>query len=259
MKKPSLPKSLQFDEEPQKDSSTEAQSSEHPVPSSLLHLIGHVAETAEDKYRLLEQRDKILRQGNANCLPDPLWPLSWQKTRKTLIAQIICLHRSTQEDGLGHVQGVCWDVSWHVSREGEVYEGDSETAECIRGHPKYWDGNVFNIYVLQSDWMYFSFSWVSTVKCFIVSVARLQRKKSHLIPKLNETVTSCPGLGGSHGSHKRVQPLISWPGGAPSPRVAPPSCAQHDYGLPGDSDHGSGPWQLPGLVWLCLEQDSWHP
>ncbi|XP_026231972.1 germinal-center associated nuclear protein [Anabas testudineus] len=61
--KTSLAKSLQFDTEPQKESSTETQSSERPVPSSLLHLIGQVAETAEDKYRLLEQRDKILRQG----------------------------------------------------------------------------------------------------------------------------------------------------------------------------------------------------
>ncbi|XP_044071482.1 germinal-center associated nuclear protein [Siniperca chuatsi] len=63
VKKSSLAKSLQFETEPQKESSTEAQSSERPVPSSLLHLIGQVAETAEDKYRLLEQRDKILRQG----------------------------------------------------------------------------------------------------------------------------------------------------------------------------------------------------
>ncbi|XP_035532563.1 germinal-center associated nuclear protein [Morone saxatilis] len=63
VKRSSLVKALQFDTEVQKDSSTEAPSSERPVPSSLLHLLGQVAETAEDKYRLLEQRDKILRQG----------------------------------------------------------------------------------------------------------------------------------------------------------------------------------------------------
>ncbi|XP_042351006.1 germinal-center associated nuclear protein [Plectropomus leopardus] len=63
VKKSSLAKSLQFDAEPPKESSTEALSSERPVPSSLLHLIGQVSETAEEKYRLLEQRDKILRQG----------------------------------------------------------------------------------------------------------------------------------------------------------------------------------------------------
>lgn len=63
VKKSSSAKSLQFDTEPQRESSTEAQSSERPVPSSLLHLIGQLAETAEDKYRFLEQRDKILRQG----------------------------------------------------------------------------------------------------------------------------------------------------------------------------------------------------
>ncbi|XP_076603708.1 germinal-center associated nuclear protein [Chaetodon auriga] len=61
--KKSVATSLQFDTEPQKESSTEPQSFERPVPSSLLHLIGQVAETAEDKYRFLEQRDKILRQG----------------------------------------------------------------------------------------------------------------------------------------------------------------------------------------------------
>lgn len=58
-------KSLQFESEPQQEVSTEPQPSERPVPSSLLHLIGQVAETAEEKYRLLEQRDKILRQGEA--------------------------------------------------------------------------------------------------------------------------------------------------------------------------------------------------
>uniref|UniRef100_A0A3Q3M3Y8 Germinal-center associated nuclear protein n=1 Tax=Mastacembelus armatus TaxID=205130 RepID=A0A3Q3M3Y8_9TELE len=58
-----LVKPLLFDTEPQKDKSAEPQGSERPVPSSLLHLIGQEAETAEDKYRLLEQRDKILRQG----------------------------------------------------------------------------------------------------------------------------------------------------------------------------------------------------
>ncbi|CAJ1078722.1 germinal-center associated nuclear protein isoform X1 [Xyrichtys novacula] len=63
VKKSSLAKSLQFDAEPPKESSTEASSAERPVPSSLLHLIGQVADTAEDKYRFLEQRDKILRQG----------------------------------------------------------------------------------------------------------------------------------------------------------------------------------------------------
>ncbi|XP_041857307.1 germinal-center associated nuclear protein [Melanotaenia boesemani] len=55
-------KVLQFDTEPQKETSTETQSLERPVPSSLLHLIGQVAETTEEKYRLLEQKDKILRQ-----------------------------------------------------------------------------------------------------------------------------------------------------------------------------------------------------
>lgn len=57
-------KSLQFNNEPQKENITESQSLECPVPSSFSYLIGQVAETAEEKYRLLEQRDKVLRQGN---------------------------------------------------------------------------------------------------------------------------------------------------------------------------------------------------
>uniref|UniRef100_A0A8C6NZW1 Germinal-center associated nuclear protein n=2 Tax=Nothobranchius furzeri TaxID=105023 RepID=A0A8C6NZW1_NOTFU len=61
-KKPYPVKLLQFDTEPPKDSTSESQSSGCPVPSSLVHLLGQTAETAEDKYRLLEQRDKILRQ-----------------------------------------------------------------------------------------------------------------------------------------------------------------------------------------------------
>ncbi|XP_068184771.1 germinal-center associated nuclear protein isoform X2 [Antennarius striatus] len=62
-KKIPLAKSLQFDAEAQRESNTDVPSSETLAPSSLLHLIGHVAETPEDKYRLLEQKDKILRQG----------------------------------------------------------------------------------------------------------------------------------------------------------------------------------------------------
>ncbi|XP_029386874.1 germinal-center associated nuclear protein isoform X2 [Echeneis naucrates] len=63
VKKPPLVKVLQLDADPLKESSTDSQISERPIPSSILHLIGQLAETAEDKYRLLEQRDKILRQG----------------------------------------------------------------------------------------------------------------------------------------------------------------------------------------------------
>lgn len=65
MKKSLLAKSLPFDAEPLKESSPAAPSFEPTVPSSLLHLVGQLAETAEDKYRLLEQRDKVLRQGSA--------------------------------------------------------------------------------------------------------------------------------------------------------------------------------------------------
>lgn len=64
-----MPRSLQFDADSQRDNSSDPQSSERPVPSSLLHLVGQMAETAEDKYRLLEQRDKILRQGDPPIQP----------------------------------------------------------------------------------------------------------------------------------------------------------------------------------------------
>ncbi|XP_030643492.1 germinal-center associated nuclear protein [Chanos chanos] len=66
IKKPTIAKTLQFDSDPQQHSGAEGQSSDRPVtslPSSLLPLIGQVAETSEEKYRLLEMRDKILRQG----------------------------------------------------------------------------------------------------------------------------------------------------------------------------------------------------
>ncbi|KAK7877941.1 hypothetical protein WMY93_031417 [Mugilogobius chulae] len=73
VKKSSMPRSLQF-EEPARESTSD----QSPQPEMwtrpwtglrtscgllLLHLIGQTAETAEEKYRLLEQRDKILRQG----------------------------------------------------------------------------------------------------------------------------------------------------------------------------------------------------
>uniref|UniRef100_A0A8C3SM78 Germinal-center associated nuclear protein n=1 Tax=Chelydra serpentina TaxID=8475 RepID=A0A8C3SM78_CHESE len=62
-KKSALTKSLQFETDPF-DSGTEGLNSESLAvsASSLSNLIGSVAETSEDKYRLLDQRDKIMRQ-----------------------------------------------------------------------------------------------------------------------------------------------------------------------------------------------------
>ncbi|XP_061838749.1 germinal-center associated nuclear protein [Nerophis lumbriciformis] len=62
VKKPLLTRSLQFDTEHQKENVMEMQSTKCVVPCAILPLIGVMAETSEDKYRLLEQRDKILRQ-----------------------------------------------------------------------------------------------------------------------------------------------------------------------------------------------------
>ncbi|XP_010191297.1 PREDICTED: LOW QUALITY PROTEIN: germinal-center associated nuclear protein-like, partial [Mesitornis unicolor] len=62
-KKPGLRKALQFEAD-MFDSGSEGQSSETLVASlsSLSNLVGLVAETSEERYRLLDQRDKIMRQ-----------------------------------------------------------------------------------------------------------------------------------------------------------------------------------------------------
>ncbi|XP_069716914.1 germinal-center associated nuclear protein isoform X2 [Phaenicophaeus curvirostris] len=59
-KKPCLRKALQFETD-LFDSSSEAQSSD-ALGASLSSLVGLVAETSEERYRLLDQRDKIMRQ-----------------------------------------------------------------------------------------------------------------------------------------------------------------------------------------------------
>ncbi len=66
IQKSSVAKTLQFESETPLESVSEERSVERPIinlPLVLQPLIGQVAETAEEKYRLLEQRDKILRQG----------------------------------------------------------------------------------------------------------------------------------------------------------------------------------------------------
>lgn len=67
IQKSSVAKTLQFESEAPLESVSEERSVERPInlPLVLQPLIGQVAETAEEKYRLLEQRDKILRQGKA--------------------------------------------------------------------------------------------------------------------------------------------------------------------------------------------------
>lgn len=63
-KKPGLRKALQFEVD-LFDSGSEGQNSEAMGASlsSLSNLVGLVAETSEERYRLLDQRDKIMRQG----------------------------------------------------------------------------------------------------------------------------------------------------------------------------------------------------
>ncbi|XP_016305475.1 germinal-center associated nuclear protein-like [Sinocyclocheilus anshuiensis] len=65
IQKSSVAKTLQFESEALLESVLEERSVERPIvnlPSVLQPLIGQVAETVEERYRLLEQRDKILRQ-----------------------------------------------------------------------------------------------------------------------------------------------------------------------------------------------------
>ncbi|XP_014437448.1 germinal-center associated nuclear protein [Tupaia chinensis] len=61
VKKPNLPKTHQFEGDPF-DSGSEGSEGLGPSVSSLSTLIGTVAETSEEKYRLLDQRDRIMRQ-----------------------------------------------------------------------------------------------------------------------------------------------------------------------------------------------------
>lgn len=44
---------------------------------------------------------------------------------------MMCLRRSNQEDGPGHVQGVRRHMSRHVSGEGKIHEGNEKTAERV--------------------------------------------------------------------------------------------------------------------------------
>ncbi|XP_045859466.1 germinal-center associated nuclear protein isoform X2 [Meles meles] len=61
VKKPSLLKTHQFEGDPF-DSGSEGSEGLGPCVASLSTLIGTVAETSEEKYRLLDQRDRIMRQ-----------------------------------------------------------------------------------------------------------------------------------------------------------------------------------------------------
>ncbi|KAM3916594.1 germinal-center associated nuclear protein isoform 2-T2 [Leptodactylus fuscus] len=61
LKKPTFAKTLQFVVD-STDTSAPSSDTTMSLPPSLSHLVGTVAETSEEKYRLLDQRDKILRQ-----------------------------------------------------------------------------------------------------------------------------------------------------------------------------------------------------
>jgi hypothetical protein len=88
--------SLQFYRDPQQDDSSDSQSlsSERSVPSSLLPLIGQTAETADEKYRLLEQRDKIMRQGEAtnHSTLFLISPFRWSYDNISALFMLTCSH-----------------------------------------------------------------------------------------------------------------------------------------------------------------------
>lgn len=140
-----IAKTLKFNIEPQRENITESQSLECPAPSLFSHLIGQVAETAEEKYRILEQRDKVLRQGKATSHCGVFRFSAWHEQLNTWSS--LCQHRSTKEDRPRHVKGVCGDMSWYVPREGAIHARNTETTERIWSHPRHWDGiSIFRFY-----------------------------------------------------------------------------------------------------------------
>lgn len=64
VKKPGLLKAHPLEGDPF-DSGSEVSEGPGPCVSSLSALIGTVAETSEEKFRLLDQRDRVMRQGMA--------------------------------------------------------------------------------------------------------------------------------------------------------------------------------------------------
>lgn len=73
VKKPSLLKIHQFEADPF-DSGSEGSEGLGSCVSSLSTLIGTVADTSEEKYRLLDQRDRIMRQGMTHRDRSPRCP-----------------------------------------------------------------------------------------------------------------------------------------------------------------------------------------
>ncbi|KAM4697864.1 germinal-center associated nuclear protein [Rhinophrynus dorsalis] len=61
-KKPLSAKTVQFEMESSDSQGPSSESAGISLPPSLAHLLGSVAESSEEKYRLLDQRDKIMRQ-----------------------------------------------------------------------------------------------------------------------------------------------------------------------------------------------------
>lgn len=72
VKKPSLVKAHQFEGDPF-DSGSEGSEGLGPCVSPLSTLIGTTAETSEEKYRLLDQRDRIMRQGMVYSVRATRW------------------------------------------------------------------------------------------------------------------------------------------------------------------------------------------
>lgn len=97
VKKPSLLKAHQFEEDPF-DESSEGSEGLGPCVLSLSPLIGTVAETSEEKYRLLDQRDRVMRQGEGPGSAEEVFPaavgggvtLAWGRHCSWVLGPVMC-------------------------------------------------------------------------------------------------------------------------------------------------------------------------
>lgn len=97
VKKQGLLKAHPFEGDPF-DSGFEGSEGLGPCVSSLSALIGTVAETSEEKYRLLDQRDRIMRQGKVR--PVELGPVAPSGVLEGACSSWTCVC-----DGLPWLQG----------------------------------------------------------------------------------------------------------------------------------------------------------
>lgn len=99
VKKPGLLKIHQFEADPF-DSGSEGSEGLGSCVSSLSTLIGTVADTSEEKYRLLDQRDRIMRQGMTHRD-------TFQIPCRVVLKQLLGSHRAPPPLTLGISDKLC--------------------------------------------------------------------------------------------------------------------------------------------------------